>query len=262
VIENLKLGMQGWKHEEWVGRTYPTNIPRSRWLCQYSTRFPTVEVDETFYGVPPEPLVRLWRDSVESDFSFSLKVPQQITHEQRFAVGGGLLNRFLDRVSFLEEKLGPVLLISPPGFLPDDDNKATLRRFIDHLPSDFGWALELKNDGWHTDAIHDMLSNRNVALVTGTSRWISLPVMLRMAEKPSADFAYIRWNIPSYPRTKPGEKVDARANTAVWEETLARLCGLVDSVYGYFHSRAFGNGLRSAKDLQYSIDQSRPGASV
>jgi uncharacterized protein YecE (DUF72 family) len=262
VIANLKLGMQGWSHEEWVGRAYPTNIPSSRWLNQYSTRFPTVEVDDTFYGLPPEPLVLNWRESVEEEFTFSPKVPQQITHEQRFAPSGGLLKRFLDRVSLLNETLGPLLLIAPPGFRPDDENEATLRRFIENLPTDFSWALELKHAGWCTDETHELLASRNVALVAGTSRWIATPRMAELTERPSADFAYIRWNCVSNGRTQAGEDVDAGVTTAFWEQTLVRLCGLVDTVYGYFHTRAFGDGLRSAKNLQYSIDQRRPDESV
>ncbi len=262
MIANLKLGMQGWHHEEWVGRAYPTNIPSSRWLNQYSTRFPAVEIDDTFYGLPPEPVVRHWRASVESEFTFSPKVPQQITHVQRFAPGGGLLKRFLNRISLLGETLGPLLLIAPAGFRRDEENDATLRRFIANLPSDFSWALELKHWGWCTYEIHELLASRNVAFVTGTSRWIPATHMTQLTERPSADFAYVRWNTAPNQRPPAEGDVIADAATAHLEVTLERLCGQVDGVYGYFHTRAFGDGLRTANDLQYTMDQSRPEASV
>ena len=262
MIANIKLGMQGWNHQEWVGRSYPTSISPSEWLGHYSSCFPIVEVDDTFYGIPPEPLVSQWRDSVESGFLFSPKVPQQISHEQRFAGGEGLLKRFLDRISLLEETLGPLLLVAPPGFLPDDEGKATLRRLVDRLPSEFNWALELKSAAWCTDETHNLLASRNVALVIGANRWIRQSRMLRLAETPTADFVYVRWNNTSGGKALPTEPADAEKPAAVWEEPLIRLCGLVGSVYGYFHLNAFGDGLRSANELQYSIDQRRPEKSV
>ena len=262
MIADIKVGIQGWDHPEWVGRSYPTNISSSEWLIQYARRFPTVEINDTFYGLPPEPAVRRWRDSVQSGFVFAPKAPQQITHEQRFATGGGLLKRFLDRVSLLEDKLGPILLVAPPGFLPDDDSKAVLRRFVEQLPSDFSWALELKHIGWYTDEVHDLLAHRNVATVTGESRWVRRPSMLKLTERPTAKFAYVRWNNLVEEKSRSVHPDIAENVAAIWEESLVRLCGLVSHVYGYFHVRANGDGLRSAKDLQYSIGERRLEASV
>jgi uncharacterized protein YecE (DUF72 family) len=255
VIANVKLGIQGWHHPEWVGRAYPTNISSSEWLVQYSRRFSTVELDDTFYGLPAEPVVRRWRDSVHTGFSFAPKLPQQITHERRFATDGGLLERFLDRISLLGENLGPILLVAPLGFQPEAENKATLCRFVEQLPSDFRWALELKHEAWHTDEIQDVLAKRNVATVTGESRWLRRTSMLRLLEQPSADFAFLRWNSPIETKPLSGQPENAESATAVWKEPLERLCELVSTVYGYFHVRAFGDGLRTAKELQYSIDE-------
>jgi uncharacterized protein YecE (DUF72 family) len=262
VITNFKLGMQGWNHQEWVGRAYPTNISSAQWLTQYARRFPTVEIDDTFYGLPPEPLVRRWRESVESDFTFAPKVPQQISHEQRFTVGGGLLSRFLDRISLLEDALGPLLLIAPLGFRTDNESVAKLHRFINQLPSDFRWALELKHAGWCTDETFDLLESKNVAFVVGASRWIRLPLMLKLSERPTADFAYVRWHGPPAGKTAVREPIDVENPAAVWNEPLVRLSGLVGAVYGYFHLRAYGDGLRSAQGLQYCIDQRQLEASA
>jgi uncharacterized protein YecE (DUF72 family) len=262
VIANVKLGIQGWHHPEWVGRAYPTNISSSEWLVQYSRRFSTVELDDTFYGLPAEPVVRRWRDSVQPGFSFAPKLPQQITHEQRFATGGALLGRFLDRISLLGENLGPILLVAPLGFQPEAENRAILCRFVEQLPADFRWALELKHEAWYTHEIQDVLAKRNVATVTGESRWIRRTSMLKLLEQPCADFAFLRWNGPIEVKPQSGQPESAETVTAVWKEPLARLCELVSSVYGYFHVRALGDGLRSAKDLQYSIDELRLKTSV
>jgi uncharacterized protein YecE (DUF72 family) len=263
VAETLHLGIQGWDHPQWDERLYPGDIPRSAWLGLYAQRFSTVEVDDTFYGVPPEPLVCRWRDSVPPDFRFAVKAPQQITHEHRFAGGGGLLSRFLDRLSLLAEKLGPVLLLAPPAFEPTDATVATLGCFVNELPTGFKWALEVRHEAWLTDQLHDLLAARNVALVLGESRWLRRAVMAEWAKRPTADFAYVRWNSNSVtPRRSDATTGRDEPVTAVWPKTLERLAGLVTAVYGYFNVNAFGDGLRSAEELQFTFGQRWLEASV
>jgi uncharacterized protein YecE (DUF72 family) len=231
-------------------------------LGEYSKRFPTVEVDDTFYGIPPEPVVRRWRDSVPANFSFALKAPQQVTHEQRFSGHGGLLKRFLNRVSLLEGNLGPVLFLAPIGFEPNDANRAVLRGFVKELPTGFRWALELRNIGWFTEDVRDLLASKNVAMLPGENRWVSRSLVLDLKTQPTADFAYVRWNSRSQ-RNPSVERSDSNEqNTATWARTLEGLSSLVSAVYGYFNINAYGNGMRSAVALQGAIGQQWLEASV
>ncbi len=252
---SVHLGIQGWNHAEWVGSAYPADIQSADMLGAYAKRFPTVEIDDTFYGIPPEPVVTRWRESVPADFSFAVKVPQQITHEHRFAGGGGLLNKFLHRVSQLESKLGPVLFLAPPGFGPDVANRDTLATFVKELPEDFSWALELRHVDWFTDELFDMLAGRNVAIVAGENRWINRSSMLDLARRPTAKFGYVRWNNRAF-ADRAVERPDCEEHvTAIWVRTLEKMSNLVEAVYGYFNIAAFGDGLRSAEELQCSIGQ-------
>jgi uncharacterized protein YecE (DUF72 family) len=172
------------------------------------------------------------------------------------------LKRFLDRISLLEGKLGPLLLVAPPGFEPDDASRAALRGFVNELPTGFRWALELKHVGWFTNEVLDLLAGRNVALVSGENRWINRFSMLDLAKKPTADFAYVRWNNrPRLERTVEQSKSKEYV-TANWARPLEELSSLVKAVYGYFNINAYGNGLRSAEELQSTIGQQWLEASV
>jgi uncharacterized protein YecE (DUF72 family) len=262
VTANYLLGMQGWQHPEWIGSWYSQSIESSAMLGEYAQRFPTVEVDDTFYGIPPEPVVRRWRDSVPAGFSFALKAPQQVTHEQRFAGPGGLLKRFLERISVLEEKLGPVLLLAPIGFEPNDANRAALRVFVNTLPSGFLWALELRHAGWFTEDIFDMFRSKNMAMVIGENRWVRRSSVLKLMNEPTADFAYIRWANRSQ-TVLSAERSESKDHVSTnWGKTLEGLSSLVKTVYGYFNINAYGNGLRSVEELQCTIGQRWLEASV
>lgn len=46
------IGTSGWVYPHWVGRFYPRDLPQSGWLPYYAVRFPTVEINRSFYRLP------------------------------------------------------------------------------------------------------------------------------------------------------------------------------------------------------------------
>lgn len=223
-------------------------------LRTYSRAFRTVEVDATFYGLPPEQAVTSWRDGVPNGFVFALKVPQQITHEGRFSNRDGLLRQFLDRASLLDHKLGPLLLQMAAGFKPTEESRAVLRDFLNSLPGDFRWALEFRRAEWLTPDVLDLLRSRNVAVALVESRWIRRAAMLDLALEPTADFAYLRWT------GSAGAKTGGRTSWAnrsqvlsVWAVAVQEMLGMVGTVFGYFGKRFTGSGPHSMTDFQHMI---------
>ena len=79
----VRIGTQGWNYEGWVGAFYPVGTRPADFLSIYSRAFDTVEVDSTFYAIPPSKTVRGWADRTPPGFTFALKMPQEITHERR-----------------------------------------------------------------------------------------------------------------------------------------------------------------------------------
>ena len=110
------LGTQGWNHPAWVGPFYPPSTRARHMLRMYARAFGTVEVDSTFYAIPAEVIVHSWLESVPEGFLFSLKVPQEITHERRLVAVEALLHRFCARASVLGAALGPLLVQLSPAF--------------------------------------------------------------------------------------------------------------------------------------------------
>ena len=54
------IGTSGYNYPEWKGSFYPAALPASKMLAYYSARFPTVEINYTFYRMPTEKLVQGW----------------------------------------------------------------------------------------------------------------------------------------------------------------------------------------------------------
>ena len=94
-------------------------------LQRYSRVLPSAEINTSFYRPHQPRTYAKWAASVPDDFRFAVKVPKQITHEKRLRDCEILLDNFLAQVSFLESKLGVLLVQLPPAlsFNPDSAEK-------------------------------------------------------------------------------------------------------------------------------------------
>ena len=56
------VGTSGYNYPEWKGSFYPDDLPAKKMLPYYAARFPTVEINYTFYRMPTEKLVAGWAE--------------------------------------------------------------------------------------------------------------------------------------------------------------------------------------------------------
>ncbi len=155
-------GTSGYAFNEWKGSFYPDDLPADGMLGFYASRFPTVEINNTFYRMPRENVLRSWASQVPDDFTFSIKASQRITHHTRLKPESQEpLGYLLRNIGVLDHRLGPVLFQLPPNMKKDLER---LRRFLDLLPDDRRFAIEFRNSTWLEDDVLDVLRSRNVAL--------------------------------------------------------------------------------------------------
>jgi len=251
VTAVIRLGTQGWNYPAWVGPFYPPGTRTSDMLGLYTRAFPTVEIDATFYAIPAEPVVRGWRARVPAEFVFSLKVPQEITHERRFMDAADVLDRFLLRARLLEGSLGPLLLQTPGDWFPTADARAALADFLPQLPADLRWAIEFRDPRWLTDATLGVLRAHRVALALVEGRWVKRERVLQLAAEPTADFAYVRWMGPDRTLTDYSRVQVARdREIGLWGEALAALRSRVREVFGYVNNHFEGHSPATVRTLQ------------
>ena len=251
---NIRFGAQGWNYDAWVGPFYPSGTRPAAYLTTYARGFNTVEVDSTFYAIPPEKTLTGWADRVPDGFVFALKLPQAITHERRLIGCGDVIAEFADRVRLLGPKLGPVLVQLGPDFGPE--HRPALERFLPTLPADIRFAVEFRRHTWLTRPILELLVEHRVALALVEGRWVKREKMLRLAERPTADFAYVRWmgpdrSIEDYSRVQ----VDRSHEMTEWAAALAKLASKVTAVYCYFNNHFQGHSPHSARAMQQLLGQ-------
>jgi uncharacterized protein YecE (DUF72 family) len=159
---NILVGTSGWSYKEWKGSFYPAKLPAEEMLQYYSSRFSTVEVNNSFYRIPSERVLATWAEQVPPDFRFVMKASRRITHNHRLKDEDGSLQYFLRAVNPLGARLGPTLFQLPPTFKKD---ASRLQDFLTRLPRHWPAALEFRHDSWFDEEVYQLLRSRDVPLV-------------------------------------------------------------------------------------------------
>jgi uncharacterized protein YecE (DUF72 family) len=159
----IHIGTSGWSYKEWKGSFYPEKLPAEEMLRFYSSRFATVEVNNSFYRIPSERVLAGWAEQVPEGFRFVMKASRRVTHNNRLKDEDGSLAYFLRAVNPLGERLGPTLFQLPPTFKKDTTR---LEDFLNRLPRRWPAAIEFRHPTWFDDEVYDLLRAREVPLVT------------------------------------------------------------------------------------------------
>lgn len=198
-MASVRVGVSGWRYPHWRGRFYPRGLPQRSELGYVAARFPTVELDGSFYSLQRPASYLAWRDATPPGFVFAVKGGRYITHMLRLRdVRTPLANFFASGVLALGDRLGPVLWQLPERqhcdlgvleefltLLPQTlRDAATLAREHDGKLKTDPWtavdadrpvrhALEARHRSFEDPAALRLLRDHEVALVVseGAGRW-------------------------------------------------------------------------------------------
>jgi uncharacterized protein YecE (DUF72 family) len=187
----------------------------------YAQHFDTVELNNTFYRLPPKSGVDGWRESAPPRFLFAAKCSRFITHMKKLTNPETAIERYFERVDRLGRKLGPVVFHTPPWW---EANPERLRAFLAALPKRHRYAFEPRHSSWHTPEIYDILRRGKAAFCIFEIAGFHSPIEI------TADFTYVRLHGPggayqgSYSADTLGQWSD---RIHEWERTLR-------AIYIYF----------------------------
>lgn len=145
----FRIGTAGWS----IPSLYLDRVPSGgSHLERYARRLNAVEINSSFYRPHRRATYQRWAQSVPDAFRFSVKVPKAITHEAGLAGCGALLDRFIDEVSGLGDKLGVLLVQLPPKSL---FKKRIAGGFFRSLRAGIGTTvvIEPRHASWFTPGV-------------------------------------------------------------------------------------------------------------
>jgi uncharacterized protein YecE (DUF72 family) len=219
----LRVGTCSWKFDSWKGLLYEqgkTYRPDD-YLREYAKHLRSVEVDQWFWSLFPQNVrlpdvqtVRQYAESVPDDFRFTVKAPNALTlthfyskQPAAYAASAGqpnghflelsLLERFLERLTPLGRKLGPIMFqFEYLNRAKMSSLDAFLERFADFVsraPQDFQYAVETRNPNYLSPPFFQSLKEKSCGYVYLEGYY--MPPIDRIFERfhpETADFSIIR----------------------------------------------------------------------
>ena len=171
----ILAGTSGFAFKEWKGPFYPEKMKNDDMLGFYAGKFPTVEINNTFYRLPKEAVLTDWASQVPESFKFAIKASQKITHFARLKPESADAVEYLLRVTkALGTRLGPILFQLPPNLKKDFDR---LTAFVATLPPDAKYAIEFRHESWFGDDVYELLRSRDIAMGIIEQEEFSSPVV-------------------------------------------------------------------------------------
>ncbi|WP_455276156.1 DUF72 domain-containing protein [[Eubacterium] cellulosolvens] len=227
-MAEILLGTSGWSYAEWEETLYTRKQGK---LTQYSSIFPTVEINSTFYALPKNEIVFGWTRHTPTNFKFSAKLPQTITHKKALDPSKGIesdLNLFLEVMKPLIDagKLICILVQLPPFLKINIDR---LESFLKLIPKQsLAFAVEFRHISWLQKDIFKLLEKYSAAYTI-----VDEPLLPPDAHITS-DFAYFRWHGRG---SKPW--FNYRYSEEELEESVKRVNEVIkktDRIIGYFNN--------------------------
>jgi uncharacterized protein YecE (DUF72 family) len=206
----VRFGTSTWTYEGWQGQVYQRTYAKTafareclgeycQYLCNGEPCFRTVGNDATFYRPPTANQLRRYLNQIPEDFEMCFKVWEEITiptyaRQARYGPRAGQPNpRFLDATLFkdlvlapymeakFEAHTGPFLFEFQRHGMGTDEFCAGLDHFFVQLPTDFRYAVEIRNAGLLGREYHQVLAAHRVAHVY--NHWSYMPPLAEQHER-------------------------------------------------------------------------------
>jgi uncharacterized protein YecE (DUF72 family) len=160
-------------------------------------------------------------------FVVGVQNTQEITHEKNLVGSEEPAHTFIQTMSLLGDRRGPLLLQLPPSF--SVEGMGVLEDFLSILPEGPRYAVEVRHRSWLGSDLPELLGEQGVALTL-----IDYPRMPRM-EEATADFTYIRWlgNRREFPEGHTHLKKDRDDDLLWWAGVVDRFLEEGKTVFAY-----------------------------
>jgi uncharacterized protein YecE (DUF72 family) len=238
---DVLVGTSGWQYDSWRDGFYPPGLPKRAWLTFFAERFPTVEVNNTFYMLPKPASFERWRDETPAGFVITVKASRYLTHIRRLRDCREPVRTFCDRARLLGSKLGPVLFQLPPRFGVDVD---LLRDFLGVLPDGIRAAFEFRDRSWERTEVYELLDAAGAAFV--------------LADRPGARVPEVvtgRWSYVRFHQGRPGTADYPREKLRRWATRIA--AAPAQDTFAYFNNDPGGAAVRDAMTLSEMLREAR-----
>ena len=240
---------------------FPKGLKKEQEFYHYANRYPTAEINTSFYGIPRESTIQKWADQAKGrDFEYAIKIPKSVTHESRLEDPGETLTFLWTRLEPLRKAkaLGPLLFQLPPSFVCSVAKLQTLARVLAMVVEEeergsLKVAFEFRHPSWNCDEVYGVLREQGWGLVLSSHPEYAWEEVLT-----SAAFVYVRFHGIRllHADNYSNEELEGFADKfKVWLEEGR-------DVYAYFQFDEGATGLTNGAELVKMVTGSAPKPAV
>lgn len=244
------VGTSGFSFPDWDGAFYPRGLPSGERLGFYARYFPAVEVNSTYYGIPPPPVMRQMAEKTPPGFEFVVKANQRLTHEPE--APEAVHRDFLRCLEPLREagRCHGVLAQFPWRFR----NTPAARRQLLELRARFGdlpLFVEFRHDSWAVEEVFHSLAASGIGYCSVDEP--GLPGLMPPLARLTGDTAYVRLhgrNAGNWWGRGTGDRYDYDYRREELEEWLVKIRELAErasKTYVFFNNCHAGHAARNAR---------------
>ncbi len=257
---HLHIGTSSWSSKDWRGVFYPPKTPPAAFIEYYASEYDTVEIDATFYRMPSGQQVDAWTRRTPEGFTFAVKTPRVITHEKVLVGADDDMRLFVDTITGLGGRLGPILLQFPyfnrQAFADRRIFFDRLGAFLRRLPKGLRVAVEVRNKAWVGPELLEVCQANGAALAWVSQAWMpEARAWLKLLPRVTAGFAYLRWlgdhkAIEAITETWDRLVIDRTEVLREWSEATRSLREAQLEVFGYFNNHFAGHAPGSVEEFR------------
>lgn len=234
----IRIGTSGWHYAHWKGRFYPEKAPPAEMFRIYLEHFDSVEINNTFYHLPPLSAFENWKKIAPPGFLYALKGSRFLTHMKKLREPDEGIARFFEGARLLGRKLGPIVFQLPPRWRV---NLERLEIFLAALPRRRRYAFEFRDPSWLIPEVYEVLRSHNAAFCIYDIGGFHSPFEV------TAEFSYVRLHGPSAQKYQGSYDAKALAGWARWIERESKR---LKAIYIYFDNDHEANAVRDALELR------------
>lgn len=252
----IYVGTAGFKYADWKGPFYPTDIKDEDLLPYYTTHFPVVELDFTYYRMPTaRTMAGLERKTLDG-FRFCVKANRLMTHERPAEPElQAAFGQFASALAPLAEagKLCCVLAQFPWSFKPSPPTLDYVLSWPERLPG-VRLVVEYRNAAWLTRTTFEAMRRHQLAYCcVDEPRLRGLVPPLALA---TSELAYVRYHGRNaakwWNHETAGERYDylySREELAEWIPRLRELDQAAPETIVIFNNCHAGQAARNGRML-------------
>jgi len=267
----IRIGTSGYSFPDWVGPFYPTGMRSRDFLTHYAQHFDCVEVNATYYRIPPPSTLASMASRTPEGFEFMVKAHRSMTHD--LTDDAATDAAFLACLQRLKDagKYRGVLAQFPYAFRRDERSKAHLERLRERLLHEPLW-VEFRHASWMHPKLPEWLRERAIGYCAVDEP--ALPGLVPPVVHLTTDVGYVRFHgrnarnwwagspragaaASESPRARTGggqgDRYDheySAAELTEWLERIRALATQAKQTYLFFNNCHAGQAARSAKLME------------